>query len=462
MGTVIDLVTSTARRTGGLTAAIGDPRQAVPDSGVATWEGVLVVEGATTGDGRMIEQGALEWPGLPLPLRWTPADAGEHDGAVVVGLIHTMTRGDDGRVTGTGVIDLSSEDGRQAYVEAESGQKAGVSVDLDRIAYEVRIRQGSGAEVDAAPIVPEADQPEGEATDADGRVVADQGQPDDVLFVTTGATIRAATLVDIPAFEDAAITITGTREATEDEPEPVTAAGVLRPPRGWFNNPALKEPTPVTVTADGRVYGHLAAWGTPHTGATGETIIPPHSASGYRYFRMGQVETDDGTMVSTGPLTVGTGHANLRSSPQAALAHYDNTGAAVADVAVGEDAHGIWVAGTVRPGASDEQVAALRASALSGDWRPIRGSLELMGALAVNLPGFPIPAPAGMVADGHEMALVAAGVVQRPRPVDLTDRQVQALRAMADERLQAEQQEARATVHRAAAARMVARVGKVR
>ena len=42
----------------------------------------------------------------------------------------------------------------------------------------------------------------------------------------------------------------------------------------------------------------------------------------------------------------------------------------------------------LRPGLSDEQVRTLRASPLSGDWRYIDGQLELVGALAVNLPGF--------------------------------------------------------------------------
>jgi hypothetical protein len=53
------------------------------------------------------------------------------------------------------------------------------------------------------------------------------------------------------------------------------------------------------------------------------------------------------------------------------------------------------------------QIRALRASAPSGDWRPVNGSLELVAVCQVNVPGFPIAR--AMVASGKVMALVAAG-----------------------------------------------------
>jgi hypothetical protein len=62
---------------------------------------------------------------------------------------------------------------------------------------------------------------------------------------------------------------------------------------------------------------------------------------------------------------------------------------AAADVTAGEDDFGIWVAGALRPGLRAEDVRALMASDVSGDWRRIGGSLELVAVLAVNVPGFP-------------------------------------------------------------------------
>jgi hypothetical protein len=80
--------------------------------------------------------------------------------------------------------------------------------------------------------------------------------------------------------------------------------------------------------------------------------------------------------------------------------HYAHTGFAVADVNIGEDAYGIWVAGAVRPGATEEQIAALRAGGQSGDWR----NNEMIASLTVNVPGFPMA-----LVSGRESALVAAG-----------------------------------------------------
>lgn len=181
-------------------------------------------------------------------------------------------------------------------------------------------------------------------------------------------------------------------------------------PASWFDDPNLGGPSPIVVTEDGRVYGHLATWGTCHIGIPGSCVTPPTSKSQYAYFRTGAVCTDSGD-VAVGQITMGTGHASLREKASAALAHYDNTGTVVADVAAGEDEYGIWVAGATRRGVTAEQVEALRGSALSGDWRTIRGSMELVAALAVNTPGFPIPRAALAASAGQQESLVAAGIV---------------------------------------------------
>jgi hypothetical protein len=124
------------------------------------------------------------------------------------------------------------------------------------------------------------------------------------------------------------------------------------------------------------------------------------------------VRTEEGTEVPVGHITLATGHAPIRANAQAAAAHYDNTGSVVADVAAGEDSHGIWIAGSLRAGVDLEQASVLKAASLSGDWRAIAGSLELVGALAVNVPGFPIPRTALAASGERQESLVAAGVVQ--------------------------------------------------
>jgi hypothetical protein len=187
-----------------------------------------------------------------------------------------------------------------------------------------------------------------------------------------------------------------------------------KPPASWFDDPNLIEPSPITVTEEGRVYGHLARWDTCHVGISGVCTVAPHSMSDYAYFRTGYVLTDDGS-VPTGTLTLGKddigGHADKYASPAATIQHYDNTGYGVAYVSAGEDDHGIWVAGCVAPGTTTDQIIKMRASALSGDWREIGGNLELVAALHVNVQGFPIPHPSLAASGGHQISLVAAGII---------------------------------------------------
>lgn len=183
-----------------------------------------------------------------------------------------------------------------------------------------------------------------------------------------------------------------------------------KPSAGWFRNPDLTKPTGLTVTDEGRVYGHLASWGVCHTGIGNQCVTAPHSVTDYRYFKVGTVVTDDGQNLAVGKITLGGGHASPQYGIKPALEHYDNAGAAVAAVSVGEDGHGIWVAGALLPGVDDDRVAQLRLSPLSGDWRRVDGNLELIAALAVNTPGFPVLRASA--AEEPEV-LLAAGVVEQ-------------------------------------------------
>lgn len=175
-----------------------------------------------------------------------------------------------------------------------------------------------------------------------------------------------------------------------------------RPPLEWFTLEEADQPTPLTITADGQVYGHLALWESCHTGflssSFSECIKPPRSASGYQFFNLGAVDTEQG-VVAAGNLTYGTGHAPLSMGMQAAAAHYDNTGTVGANVRATDGRLGIWLAGAVVPGAD---LRALRANPPSGDWRPHRHGLELTAALAVPVPGFPVPR--------SQLALSASGI----------------------------------------------------
>jgi hypothetical protein len=187
----------------------------------------------------------------------------------------------------------------------------------------------------------------------------------------------------------------------------LTAGGFpVAPPDDWFENPELDGPTPLTVDDDGRVYGHIATRDVAHIGLPGR-VHAPKSRSNYAYFKTGQLVTASGKKLNVGQLTLSGGHAPLSADAASAVAHYDNTASAVADLNIGDDRHGIWVAGALRPEVTPDKLRALRASAPSGDWRPINGQLELVACCQVNVPGFPVVR--ARVASGAITSLVAAG-----------------------------------------------------
>ena len=64
----------------------------------------------------------------------------------------------------------------------------------------------------------------------------------------------------------------------------IAAAAPVAPPASWFDQPKFSGPTPLTITPEGRVYGHAALWGTWHI-VSGLLLValwrrnPPHLSS---------------------------------------------------------------------------------------------------------------------------------------------------------------------------------------
>lgn len=481
------------------------------------WTGVITIEGEATGDGRLIELGALHWDAGPWPVIWD-RDDGDHTGQVV----GSMTRiwRDGGLIRGEGDWTDSSEpvarDAVTRVRELVDDGAVGVSVGLDSETVQIRIRSEdpedilasvigdvglpvadrnrpwSGAaarnrvfdfytdadgEVDTRGVAraflwrdPDADPttrgayslgfadivddtltiiPRGVAATAGGRGVGAvsglsdddrtriearvcslhdrireqaedwpecpfsdemetilEGAYDDILRVVTAARIRHLAIVDTPAFADARIgapVLAAIGQATvEDYADPSFGRDGHADARLARQEPerpgeSVTWGAPLTVTEDGRVFGHACLWGRCHAGFRDRCVVPPRNGD-YSRFMHGEARPG----VRTGPLTVGTTHATLRASATEAMDHYSHTGRAVADVTVGEDHLGLWVSGRIRPGANAADVAALRGSSLSGDWRPVNGRYRLCGLLAVNQPGY-------LVQRASESAVITAG-----------------------------------------------------
>jgi hypothetical protein len=460
---------------------------------------MMVLEGVWTGDGRYIEEGALSWRDLPLPLMATDRTTEGHMNAVLIGRLTRIER--MGREIHAYGSYVETEDPSAMSLQnlVRKGELRGVSVDLDSLEYEV--------------IVP-SEAPTETVDPATGEVAV---SIDDLKMRVTSARVMGCTVVPFPAFQEAfienvaALTASiavrpevtgwisqfasysdidftppqGARDeaekglewrsefgrggtevgvarardisngkslspdtisrmvsyfarhevdkqgtgwspgedgfpsagriawalwggdpgmawankikqsmSTRDEQGSIVASGhpidaPVVPPSAWFANPRLTEPTPLTVDDSGRVYGHLAVWGQCHVGFGDRCIQPPHSPAAYAHFMTGEILCEDGFRFPVGQITMNSGHAPQSANASQTAAHYDNTAMAAADVTAGEDDFGIWVSGALRPGLDARDIRALMASDVSGDWRRIGGSLELVAVLAVNVPGFP-------------------------------------------------------------------------
>lgn len=498
--------------------------------------GVLCVEGVQTGDGRLVQMGALTWVDPPLPLAWI-VEGDQHIDLITeapqVGTIQIIQRVGN-EVTFTGTIDDEIEDAAEAVRRMQAGSaplgnRFGLSIDPDDWEMEL-VNTDPDDDEDMLVIMAAAGvgrfpprllvAAAGEG-DPGGEVLMEDSA-DSLIQRYTRLRIRGATMCSVAAFDGAYVELVnvsaavgdsgaspeataetdefaaahgpfngihshphaafgsqgddGTHEHThnhhddahhdhdhtvtasadcEDCDQGLTAAGgPLLPPAEWFQNPnfrvgdgrLVRQPSgdyacPLTVTADGHVFGHMAGWHSCHTGFVDRCVTPPRSPSGYAFFNDGPLPTAEGETVHVGQLTMGAGHPEENQRRplnwKAAKAHYDGGPGAVqmADVCVGEDQFGIWFSGALRPEVTDEQVRAFRACAVSGDWREVvRGKgLDLIACAAgVVSEGFQIARlaasadadvagrvpsqPLAHFSEGRLVALVASGVVRQPLP----------------------------------------------
>ena len=366
-------------------APADDGEEAGLDDGQRRW--VLAVEGKPTGDDRTFE--AFTWRELPLPFMATDITSDGHDGARLVANIVSIER------VGNEIIGITQDvvsDVPEVIAlqqRLDDGSLRGVSVDLDMVEGYVEMDITDDDKMD----------------EESGTIRIPLG---DDRYVFTSARIMGATAVPFPAFQEAqqlrAALVAGAMTLDTAQTQPVDLVAPVSPPADWFADPRLSTPTPITVTSDGRLFGHVALWNSCHRGMS-ECTPPPRNRSGkYDHFHTGELRTADGSTVRVGHITCDGGHADERLGIQPAKQHYDDTGWTAADVTIGEDGWGIYAAGAIVPDLDDLRLRKLMSHDVSGDWRAFNGVLELISVRTVPVPGF----VKTVYASGQVTALIAS------------------------------------------------------
>lgn len=390
------------------------------------WDAVLCVEGETTEDMRLLERGSTSWRELPLTLMGLiETSEWGHEGAQVSGRIDEILRVIDD-ISSSG--DLTTDFGIDTLAPMIADRTVrGVSVDLAVLDYEYR------------------DAETGEKlTPEEEFEYWLEGKP--AVFAVLDGVIVGATVCPMPAIANAEIALAASAalsvhaktilasalEGSEVGPSDVPIIRVFTPfdrakreglfasavrfateapPRSAFELTEFPGKTPLTITDDGRVFGHIATWDTCHVGIPGVCTTAPRSSTTppYSYFHTSRVLTEEGQTIDVGNLMLGTGHAHLGASRMEATRHYDKPDMVGARVRAYDGEHGIWVSGVVRPELSATGLRELRENPPSGDWRSVAGRLELIAVCAVAVPGFPVvaDAQANITAAGGEIGISA-------------------------------------------------------
>lgn len=390
------------------------------------WHAVMHIEGVSTGL-RTFTPGGLTWRELPFAFHWQ-YQSSAHGGmpsTVQVGNVTRVERIGD-TIHGWGTLDLGSPEGLEYARKLVRGFSRWVSIGLDE----------SFKESDVEYVWPDG-------TDLDVLDLAEV-EPEE-MFINAGR-IGELTAVSVPAQQEATVEPSPeliamfeveevAPETVESEPgEPIIAAGHTItipdvPPAEWFTEPTDVAPAgALTVTDEGRIYGYLAPAGIAHRSFRNRRVEVPMGRVDYSRWMGGEAIVAGGGRVVAGPITMECGHMSPTASADSAvrMEHYDNTCAVVAKASVGENRHGVWIAGALEPGVTADQVSRMLACRLSGDWAPHPekpGWREFVAALLVPVPGFPMArsAPSVRVAEG---ALVAAAVPVRLETAAIAEQQM--------------------------------------
>lgn len=366
------------------------------------WDGVMGTIGSPTEDGRYLIPGTIQHRDLPVEMHMQPAIAEGHDGAIPVGRIDrieyvpfarfdrkqdfyspdqitAIEKSPIDAIVVYGYGELNGEDAGEAKRRIENG----ADVSIDGLHGTNRLFDSQSFE--------EMDVEELDLGDILSGIVTGQ------YLQGLSGDIGGLTIVAIGAFKEAKVGVTASA-SLRIRPRLdglVASAGPLKPPADWFENPNLTELTPLQITKEGKVFGHLCDWDGCHIGFQGICVPPFRSASNYAYFNVNHIETAEGELVPCGKIMFsrdGPSHAPVdrEITLDEVRRFYDDSTCTGAFVRAGEDRFGTWIAGALRSDLNDLEIQHLRTHGPSGDWRPIKGGMDLVAAAAVSVQGYPI------------------------------------------------------------------------
>jgi len=343
-----------------LVAAAGDGLNDIPIHGI----GAPIME--WSGDGRRFTADALSWDleVESIPIIWDKDD-GDHDGPIV------------------GVVDAMVNNGAAYVVEAARLFPSEHRATLENLIAENAIGWSFRWDDDEREI--EFTEPIFEEK-KDGSVKITIKKEQELATITNGR-IRHLALLDTPAFPNA-------RPVLGYAPAMAAAAMVQTYPAAHFERWESREPVPLQVTADGRVWGHAAGDGCFRNGNPNAcTKYTPDPDPKMKNFHTATLTLDTGDVIRVGSLTCDNLHADIRMTLEEQRAHHENTSTVWARVQAWDDSRGrLCISGSVVPGLDPNRVAQVAGLPVSVERWPVMGTrgVTLVAAHTVVSAAWPV------------------------------------------------------------------------
>jgi hypothetical protein len=206
---------------------------------------------------------------------------------------------------------------------------------------------------------------------------------------------------ELPCDECGETLDTSTKLQMPDDPVSAAATWVGNAivfPAGHFEqwDTSGRDYTPLTVTADGRMFGHLAGASCFRDGDMSRCErYPGDPDPRLRNFHTWTTTLDNGETIRTGAITAAANHADVRRmSLEQARAYHENTSTVVARVRAWEDERGrLAVAGSMVPGLPESMMGQVAGAPVSVERYPTRetgGRNTLTAAHLVVTPAWPV------------------------------------------------------------------------
>lgn len=157
----------------------------------------------------------------------------------------------------------------------------------------------------------------------------------------------------------------------------LTRLAPLKPKKSWLDGTKPPGLTPhgkkyigSEETGDqGRVAAYYFTWDQCLEEGNGECWMPQRTKNNYQMFHQGTVETEEGEEVAVGTVGAGGGHPKLDLDAKTANLVYGDTNQQRFVATLHEDEHGGYFTGAFVPTITEEQIAEVRRSPLSADFR---------------------------------------------------------------------------------------------